>query len=78
MWQNDIIKNTMMYFWRDNENFEWASINRSIDQLTETRVVNIFARQHARDGPIIKHALLLRILWRVYARVGCELAKDKG
>lgn len=46
-----------MYFWYDNQNFEWASSNRSFDQLTKIHVVNIFARQHARDGSIIKHAL---------------------
>lgn len=48
-----------MYFSHNNQNFECASVNRSIGQLTVIRVVNIFAQQHAPDGSIIKHDLLL-------------------
>lgn len=41
------------------QNFDGTSINCSIDQLTENRTANIFARQLAHDGSIIKRALLL-------------------
>jgi len=54
----DIIENTM-YFYQDNQNFVWTSINCSIGQLTETRTAIIFARQLARDGSIIKRSLFL-------------------
>lgn len=60
-------------------------MNRLIGQLTENRQLtgDVFAWQLVRDGSIIKRlasAPYTRMHGqaRVYPRVGCELAKDKG
>lgn len=84
---SDIIKNNnMTQFEIDipSQNFDRSWINHSIGQLTKNRTANIFARQLAHDGSVIKRALLLSYTYidalRICIRVRRwrELAKDKG